>query len=152
MRHLFLIIAFGLPASPLTTGLLFAQTATAATQPIPSSAPEAYAVTPHQGQGLSRDSMVSIKGVMMDRDAGERMENVRIFFARKEKYTMVGVIANHKGEFSRKIAPGLYDIEVQYTGKAALKMENYRLEAGAQYFIAIEMGSKESAAKVERRK
>lgn len=152
MRHLFLIIAFGLPAWHLTTGHLFAQTATAATQPLPADPKATNASLPAPRQAPSRDSMVSIKGIMTDRDAGERMENVRIFFARKEKYTMVGVIANNKGEFSRKIAPGLYDIEVQYTGKAALKLENYRLEAGAQYFIAIEMGSAESVASVERRR
>lgn len=96
--------------------------------------------------------MVSIKGVMKDRDSGERMENVRIFFSRKEQYTMVGIIANSKGEFSRKIAPGTYDIEVQYTGKAALKLENYRLEPGGQYYISIEMGSKESTANIEKKK
>lgn len=128
---------------------LRAQNGTASLQ----ATPESGATLPETSlQTTAAEAMVSIKGVMKDRDSGERMENVRIFFSRKEQYTMVGIIANSKGEFSRKIAPGVYDIEVQYTGKAALKLENYHLDAGGQYFISIEMGSKESTANIEKKK
>jgi hypothetical protein len=100
----------------------------------------------------ARDSMVAVRGIMIDREENTRMSNVRIFFIRREKRLMVGVLANEKGEFSRKIAPGTYDIEAQFTGKSALKIENYPLISGANYYIRVEMGNANSKAAIERRR
>jgi hypothetical protein len=102
--------------------------------------------------GSVRDSMVHVKGTLTDKEENAPMSNVRVFFTRREKRLMVGVLANEKGEFSRKIAPGLYDIEAQFTGKSALKVENYRLVAGASYIIRIEMSTDTSRAIIERKK
>jgi|GEM_PF-5284299 len=117
-----------------------------------SSPPTRPAVAPAAHTGSARDSMVWVRGILTDREAQARMSNVRVFFIRLEKRLMVGVLANEKGEFSRKIAPGFYDIEAQFTGKAALKLENYHLVAGGSYYVRIEMGETESKIIIERKK
>jgi hypothetical protein len=105
------------------------------------------------GNGAAlRDSMVTVKGVLFDKEEQTSISNVRIFFTRREKKLMIGVIANEKGEFSRKIAPGYYDIETQFTGKAPLKLENYYLAPRSIYFIRVEMSAAASKATIEKRR
>lgn len=147
MRHLILIVVLGLGFQVVPLVRIMAQTqASADSQSLSNSDQDAAS------EHSPREAMVSIKGIMHDKEEGTRMENVRIFFTKKEKRTMVGMITNGKGEFFRKIAPGVYDIEAQYTGKAALRLEGYNLEAGGSYFIEINMGNVESKVTVERRK
>jgi hypothetical protein len=127
-----------------------AQSNTAATHP--AASPSARSGESRQNSSTLRDSMVLIRGVLTDREEKSRMDNVRVFFFRREKRLVVGVLANEKGEFSRKIAPGSYDIEAQFTGKAGLKLENYAFVAGGSYYLRIEMGATESKVVIERRK
>lgn len=148
-RNRFLLYSLSMGAF-LLPFFLHGQNASAASSTPPMLHPATARTS--AAKGSVRDSMVSIKGILMDQEEKQRLSNVRVFFTRREKKLMVGVLANEKGEFSRKIAPGLYDIEAQFTGKSALKLENYRLIAGASYYIRIEMSTGTSRAVIERKK
>ena len=47
-------------------------------------------------KGSVRDSMVSIKGILMDQEEKQRLSNVRVFFTRREKKIDGGCVSQRK--------------------------------------------------------
>jgi outer membrane receptor protein involved in Fe transport len=78
----------------------------------------------------SIDKNITISGKVIDKDTKEPLEYATVaFFSKKENKIVDGGLTDASGNFSIKVAKGIYDISIEYISYKKITLSNKKIEA-----------------------
>ncbi|WP_372758016.1 TonB-dependent receptor domain-containing protein [Mariniflexile sp.] len=76
------------------------------------------------------DKNITVTGKVIDKDTNTPLEYATVaFYSKKEKKIVDGGITNANGQFSIKVAAGVYDISIEYISYKKITIPNKKLES-----------------------
>lgn len=90
----------------------------------------AQANTLPENPNLALDKNITISGKVIDKETNDPLEYATIaFFSKKDNKIVDGGITNANGQFSIKIAAGVYDVSIEYISYKKITLSNRKLDS-----------------------